>query len=112
MVSIGGTLHHAQKSRTRGKFIRQRSLRGLLQRSCGFYSEKAEYNMYFLFYLSFNLREIIILNELNFADELRIVKDGKYGSENPDVAGGWDGMVGELIREVSSITKIWIILSI
>lgn len=34
-------------------------------------------------------------------DELRIVKDGKYGSENPDVKGGWDGMVGELIRKVS-----------
>jgi len=38
----------------------------------------------------------------NFADELRIVKDGKYGMENPDVPGGWDGMVGELIRKVSS----------
>lgn len=38
----------------------------------------------------------------NFADELRIVKDGKHGTENPDVPGGWDGMVGELIRKVSS----------
>jgi len=37
-----------------------------------------------------------------FPDELRIVKDGKYGTENPDVPGGWDGMVGELIRKVSS----------
>lgn len=37
-----------------------------------------------------------------FSDELRIVKDGKYGTENPDVPGGWDGMVGELIRKVSS----------
>jgi len=37
-----------------------------------------------------------------FPDELRIVKDGKYGTENPDVSGGWDGMVGELIRKVSS----------
>lgn len=37
-----------------------------------------------------------------FSDELRIVKDGKYGSENLDVPGGWDGMVGELIRKVSS----------
>lgn len=33
-------------------------------------------------------------------DELRIVQDGKYGSENPDIPGGWDGMVGELIRKV------------
>ncbi|XP_043461147.1 glutamate receptor 1 isoform X2 [Leptopilina heterotoma] len=40
-----------------------------------------------------------ISKRLNITYELRIVKDGKYGSENPDVAGGWDGMVGELIRE-------------
>lgn len=35
-----------------------------------------------------------------FSDELRIVKDGQYGAENPDVKGGWDGMVGELVRKV------------
>lgn len=47
-------------------------------------------------------------NSLNFktftftiADELKIVRDGNYGSENPDVKGGWDGMVGELVRRVS-----------
>jgi len=34
------------------------------------------------------------------ADELSIVKDGNYGAENPDVKGGWDGMVGELVRKV------------
>jgi hypothetical protein len=34
------------------------------------------------------------------ADELSIVKDGSYGAENPDVKGGWDGMVGELVRKV------------
>jgi glutamate receptor, ionotropic, invertebrate len=34
---------------------------------------------------------------------MRIVKDGKYGSENPNVAGGWDGIVGELIRRESDI---------
>lgn len=33
-------------------------------------------------------------------DELQIVKDGNYGAENPDVRGGWDGMVGELVRRV------------
>lgn len=27
------------------------------------------------------------------------MKDGQYGSENPDVKGGWDGMVGELVRK-------------
>ncbi|KAG8291765.1 hypothetical protein J6590_053621 [Homalodisca vitripennis] len=32
-------------------------------------------------------------------NELRIVKDGQYGAENPEVKGGWDGMVGELIRK-------------
>ena len=37
-----------------------------------------------------------------FSDELRIVKDRKHGTENQDVPGGWDGMVGELIRKVSS----------
>jgi len=37
-----------------------------------------------------------------FSDELRIVKDRKHGTENQDVSGGWDGMVGELIRKVSS----------
>ena len=34
------------------------------------------------------------------ADEISIVKDGNYGAENPDVKGGWDGMVGELVRKV------------
>lgn len=48
-----------------------------------------------------NLIYIYTLN-FPFLDELRIVKDGKYGMENPDVPGGWDGMVGELIRKVSS----------
>lgn len=28
------------------------------------------------------------------------MKDGAYGAENPDVKGGWDGMVGELVRKV------------
>lgn len=35
-----------------------------------------------------------------FLDELRIVKDRKYGMENHDVKGGWDGMIGEIIRKV------------
>lgn len=30
------------------------------------------------------------------------MKDGNYGAENPDVKGGWDGMVGELVRQVST----------
>ncbi|XP_014208745.1 glutamate receptor 1 [Copidosoma floridanum] len=40
----------------------------------------------------------LITNKLNISWELQIVKDKKYGSENPDQPGGWDGMVGELIR--------------
>lgn len=39
----------------------------------------------------------------NLTDELRIVKDGLYGTENPNKNGGWDGMVGELVRRVSDI---------
>lgn len=38
-------------------------------------------------------------------DEIRIVKDGQYGTENPEVKGGWDGIVGELVRQVSYISK-------
>lgn len=34
-------------------------------------------------------------------DELRVVKDRKYGNENPNVTGGWDGIIGELVRRVS-----------
>ncbi len=40
-----------------------------------------------------------------FADELRMVRDGNYGSENSEIKGGWDGMVGELVRRVSLISK-------
>lgn len=36
-----------------------------------------------------------------FTDEFRMVKDGLYGNENPKIAGGWDGIVGELVRQVS-----------
>lgn len=37
------------------------------------------------------------------AVELKIVKDGSYGAENAKAKGGWDGMVGELIRKVCYI---------
>ncbi|XP_011336838.1 glutamate receptor 1 isoform X2 [Ooceraea biroi] len=45
----------------------------------------------------------LIAKKLGISYELRIVKDGKYGTENPDVPGGWDGMVGELIRKEADI---------
>lgn len=35
------------------------------------------------------------------ADDLTIVKDGKYGAENAHAKAGWDGMIGELVRYVS-----------
>ena len=34
-------------------------------------------------------------------DEIRLVKDDRYGNENPNVTGGWDGIIGELIRKVN-----------
>jgi Ligated ion channel L-glutamate- and glycine-binding site. len=40
------------------------------------------------------------VNSYCVADELSIVKDGNYGAENSEVKGGWDGMVGELVRKV------------
>ncbi|KAL0115889.1 hypothetical protein PUN28_011044 [Cardiocondyla obscurior] len=45
----------------------------------------------------------LIAKKLGISYELRIVKDRKHGSENPDVPGGWDGMVGELIRKEADI---------
>lgn len=36
-------------------------------------------------------------------DVLRTVKDGSYGSENPNEVGGWDGIVGELVRREADI---------
>nr|XP_050863060.1 glutamate receptor 1 isoform X1 [Vespula vulgaris] len=45
----------------------------------------------------------LIAKKLGITYELRIVKDAKYGTENPDVPGGWDGMVGELIRKEADI---------
>ncbi|XP_015589085.1 glutamate receptor 1 [Cephus cinctus] len=45
----------------------------------------------------------LIAKKLGITYELRIVKDKKYGTENPDIPGGWDGMVGELIRKEADI---------
>ncbi|TDG48138.1 hypothetical protein AWZ03_005555 [Drosophila navojoa] len=41
----------------------------------------------------------LLAKKLGLEYELRLVKDGNYGSENPAVHGGWDGMVGELVRK-------------
>nr|QNL15099.1 ionotropic receptor 2 [Aulacocentrum confusum] len=45
----------------------------------------------------------LIASDLGIKYEIKIVDDGKYGTENPDVPGGWDGMVGELIRKEADI---------
>lgn len=42
-------------------------------------------------------------NNSSKKDEIRIVKDGKYGAENPNSPGGWDGIVGELVRHEADI---------
>lgn len=34
-------------------------------------------------------------------DVLRPVRDQRYGAKNSNEIGGWDGMVGELVRRVS-----------
>jgi len=47
-----------------------------------------------------------IFIKIIFSDELRTVKDRKYGMENHEVKGGWDGMVGEIIRKVWTIELI------
>lgn len=39
------------------------------------------------------------------SDELRVVKDGQYGTEDAAHVGGWDGMVGELVRRVCTLFK-------
>ncbi|KAK4877739.1 hypothetical protein RN001_010245 [Aquatica leii] len=45
----------------------------------------------------------LISKKLGINYELHIVKDGKYGAENSEVKGGWDGMVGELMRQEADI---------
>ncbi|XP_028032174.1 glutamate receptor 1-like [Bombyx mandarina] len=41
----------------------------------------------------------MLSDKLEIKYDLRLVKDGKYGNDNPKIVGGWDGMVGELVRK-------------
>ncbi|XP_028156300.1 glutamate receptor 1-like [Ostrinia furnacalis] len=41
----------------------------------------------------------LLSDKLEIKYEFRLVKDGKYGNENPKIIGGWDGMVGEILRK-------------
>lgn len=54
----------------------------------------------YISFLSFLPR--LLLTKLSYvvSDELRVVKDGQYGTEDSAHVGGWDGMVGELVRRV------------
>lgn len=54
----------------------------------------------FPFPLSISFFLSILYSLSLFADALRVVKDRKYGAKNADEVGGWDGMVGELVRRV------------
>ncbi|XP_017048729.1 glutamate receptor 1 isoform X2 [Drosophila ficusphila] len=45
----------------------------------------------------------MLADKLGIKYELRLVQDGNYGSENQYAPGGWDGMVGELVRREADI---------
>ncbi|EDV96485.1 glutamate receptor 1 [Drosophila grimshawi] len=45
----------------------------------------------------------LIATRLGIKIELRLVQDGSYGAENQFAPGGWDGMVGELLRKEADI---------
>ncbi|XP_059057646.1 glutamate receptor 1-like [Achroia grisella] len=41
----------------------------------------------------------MLSQKLEIKYQIRLVKDGKYGNENPKIVGGWDGMIGEILRK-------------
>ncbi|ALC43237.1 Glu-RI [Drosophila busckii] len=45
----------------------------------------------------------LLASRLGIKFELRLVQDGSYGNENHFAPGGWDGMVGELVRKEADI---------
>ncbi|XP_046452212.1 glutamate receptor 1-like isoform X2 [Daphnia pulex] len=45
----------------------------------------------------------LIAAKLGINYELRKVKDHRYGNENPNVTGGWDGIIGELVRRETDV---------
>ncbi|XP_045490121.1 glutamate receptor 1-like [Pieris rapae] len=46
----------------------------------------------------------MVMKKMGLKYELRLVKDGKFGHENPEVTGGWDGIIGELIRKEADLS--------
>lgn len=74
--------------------------------SCSFLSffSFSSFSVFALFFSSFTVfvshSDDSFPNRNNWRpDVLNIVKDGNYGAENE--SGGWNGMVGELVRRVS-----------
>jgi len=51
---------------------------------------------------------LIFVQLTTLTDEIRLVKDGMYGAENPSAPGGWDGMIGELVRHVCTAFPFYI----
>lgn len=47
----------------------------------------------------------LIAGALNITYELKLVNDSKYGGQDPNAPSGWNGMVGELIRQVRKREK-------
>ncbi|XP_062131998.1 glutamate receptor 1 [Drosophila sulfurigaster albostrigata] len=45
----------------------------------------------------------LLATTLGIKFELRLAQDGRYGAENQFAPGGWDGMVGELVRKEADI---------
>ncbi|GBO18294.1 Glutamate receptor 1 [Araneus ventricosus] len=43
----------------------------------------------------------LIADNLKFSFIIKLVNDSAYGGKDPSSPGGWNGMVGELIRKVS-----------
>ncbi|XP_050683641.1 glutamate receptor 1-like [Leptidea sinapis] len=41
----------------------------------------------------------LLMDKLDLKYEFRIAKDGKHGKVNPEVIGGWDGLIGILVRK-------------
>jgi hypothetical protein len=46
----------------------------------------------------------LIAEQLNIKYVMKLVNDSKYGGNDPSSPSGWNGMVGELVRQVR-ITK-------
>ncbi|XP_020801640.1 glutamate receptor 1 [Drosophila serrata] len=46
----------------------------------------------------------MLANHLSIKYEIRLAQDGNYGAENQYAPGGWDGMVGELLRKEADIS--------